>query len=176
MAFADPKKIIEELELTAGQEVADFGAGAGYFALAASDKVGEDGVVYVIDIQQDLLTKAKHHATPGQLKSLRFIQGDLEEEQGSHIGDGLCDAVIMTNILFQLEKKAACLKEAFRVLRSGGQLLITDWSDSFGGIGPQEEYLFSKEKTVDFAKSVGFELVREFDAGGYHYGLVFKKP
>lgn len=176
MAFADPKKIVEELGLTAGQEVADFGAGAGYFAIAVADKVGEDGAVYVIDIQRDLLTKAKSHASPGQLKSLRFIQGDLEEEQGSHIGDSLCDAVIITNVLFQLEKKSACLKEAFRVLKSGGQLLITDWSDSFGGIGPQPEHLFPKEKTVDFATSVGFEFVREFDAGGYHYGLIFKKP
>ncbi len=175
MAFANPKHIIEELALTVGQEVADFGAGAGYYALAAADKVGGEGAVYVIDIQQELLTKAKSHASETQLKALHFIQGDLEEEQGSHLKDSLVDAVIIANVLFQIEKKAACLKEAYRVLKPGGILLVTDWSDSFGGIGPQSEYLLSKDRAIAFAAEAGFEKMREFDAGGYHWGLLFKK-
>lgn len=175
MAFANPKKIIEELALSAGQEVADFGAGAGHYALAAADKVGGEGAVYVIDIQQELLTKAKSHASDAQLKALHFIQGDLEEDQGSHLKDDLVDAVIIANVLFQIENKEACLKEAYRVLKPGGALLITDWSDSFGGIGPQPEYLLSKDKAIALVESTGFEKTREFDAGGYHWGLLFKK-
>lgn len=175
MAFANPKKIVEELGLTAGQEVADFGAGAGYYALALADKVGAEGAVYAIDIQQELLTKAKSHATELQLKALHFIQGDIEEEQGSHLKDNLLDAVVISNVLFQLEKKTACFKEAYRVLKIGGMLLVADWSGSFGGIGPQQEYILPKEKGVEFAKAVGFDVVREFDAGGYHWGVLFVK-
>ncbi len=175
MAFANPKKIIEEIGLMAGQEVADFGAGAGYYALAAADKVGGEGAVYVIDIQQELLTKAKSHASEIQRKALHFIQGDLEEEHGSHLKDGLLDAVIIANVLFQLENKAACLKEAHRVLKGGGLLLITDWAGSFDGIGPQQEYLFSKEQALAMTQEIGFEKVREFDAGGYHWGLLCRK-
>lgn len=175
MAFANPKKIIEELALSAGQEVADFGAGAGHYALVAADKVGGEGAVYVVDIQQELLTKAKSHASEAQSKALHFIQGDLEEDHGSHLKDGLVDAVIIANVLFQIEQKSACLKEAYRVLKKGGELLVTDWSESFGGIGPPAEYIVSKEQATQLATDAGFTKVREFDAGGYHWGLIFKK-
>lgn len=175
MAFANPKKIIEELALKAGDSVADFGAGAGHYALAAADIVGGEGEVYVIDIQQELLTKAKSHASQTQLKALHFIQGDLEEDHGSHLKDGLLDAVIIANVLFQIDNKAACLTEAYRVLKPGGLLLMTDWTDSFGGIGPQPEYLFSKEQAVILMQDAGFAKVRDCDAGGYHWGLLCRK-
>ena len=62
MGFGNPKRIIAQCKLEEGMEVADFGAGAGYLSVEAAEAVGESGVVYVIEIQQSLLTKATHLA------------------------------------------------------------------------------------------------------------------
>jgi ubiquinone/menaquinone biosynthesis C-methylase UbiE len=175
MAFANPQKIVDQLQLADGMEVADFGAGAGYLAIAAAEKVGESGEVYVIDIQEELLTRARTLAAQRHLKSLNFIHADVEVPRGTTLTDGLCDFVIMSNILFQLDNKEGAITEAARILKPGGKLAIMDWSDSFGGLGPQPEHIVPESDVRALAESKGFSFVRPLDAGDHHYGLIFKR-
>lgn len=176
MAFITPKQIVSALALKGGEKVADFGAGAGHIARELARAVGLEGEVFLIDIQSELLTKVKHIAKPEELKVMRFLTGDLEVENGSHLKDECVDVVVAANMLFQLENKDACLREANRILRAGGRLLIIDWSESFGGIGPQPEHVFPKETARATAERVGFMLVHDIPAGDYHYGFLFQKP
>lgn len=175
MAFADPKKHIEQFTLSRGQVVADFGAGAGYLAVEAAEQVGSEGKVYVIDIQQDLLTKVKHLAQEHHLKVLQYVHGDLERSRGSTLPDACVDAVIVSNLLFQVEDKRAVLAEAVRILKSGGRVLLIDWSGSFGGMGPIAEHVFSEDAARALADAVGLTIETNIDAGSYHYGLTFVK-
>lgn len=175
MGFANPVRSIEQLELQPGMQVADFGAGAGYLAVEAAERVGEDGRVYVIDIQQELLTKATHLAQEHHLGTLTFIHADIEAERGTTLEDASVDAVLISNLLFQAQHKEAVLAEAFRILRPQGMLLVVDWRDSFGGMGPQIEHVLPEDDAHTLAKAAGFKHKRDIDAGAYHYGLVFIK-
>lgn len=175
MAFAHPERIVEQLVLSPGMHIADFGAGAGYLAVAAAEAVGEEGKVYVIDIQQELLTKATHYAKEHHLKSLFFIHADLEAPNGSTLADACVDVVLAVNLLFQVEEPSTVLTEAFRILRKGARLLIVDWKGSFGDLGPRPENLLSEDTARELAEAAGFSYQSELDAGTYHYGLVFKK-
>lgn len=107
--------------------------------------MGEDGRVYVIDVQQNLLTKATHIAQEHHLSTLTFIHADLEAERGSTLEDASVDAVLISNLLFQAQHKAAILSEAYRILRPSGMLLIVDWRESFGGMGPQPEHVLPED-------------------------------
>ena len=60
MTFSEPKKNLERFGLEEGMRVADFGSGSGHYTLAASELVGESGLVYAIEIQQLLLKKVKN--------------------------------------------------------------------------------------------------------------------
>lgn len=175
MSFVSPKRNIEQFALEAGMSVADFGAGAGYLAVEAAEAVGRNGTVYVIDIQQELLTKATHLAKEHHLESITFIHGDLEKEKGSTLHDGSVDAVIISNLLFQVNNKEAVLKEAYRILKEKGRILIVDWRDSFGGVGPQPEHVLLEEDAKVLMGKVGFVYGMNIDAGAYHYGLIFRK-
>lgn len=175
MSFVDPKHNIEQFMLDEGMTVADFGAGAGYLAVEAAEVVGEEGVVYVIDIQQELISKATHLAKEHHLETITFIHGDLEKENGSTLPGESVDAVIISNMLFQAEDKKAVVNEAFRILRERGKLLVVDWSDSFSGVGPQPDHVFLEEEAKKLAEEVGFTFSTDIDTGAYHYGLVFKK-
>jgi len=175
MSFADPKRNIEQFGLELGMEVADFGAGAGYLAVEAAEAVGKEGNVYVIDIQQELLTKATHLAKEHHLDSITFIHTNLEKENGSTLPDECVDAVIVSNLLFQVEDKNAVLLEARRILRNDGRLLVVDWRESFGGMGPQPEHVLREEDVRIIAKNCGFIHQNDIDAGAYHYGMVFRK-
>lgn len=175
MAFADPKKHVEQFALSRGQVVADFGVGAGYLAVEAAEQVGSEGKVYVIDIQQDLLTKVQHLAQEHHLKIIQYVHGDLERPRGSTLPDASVDAVIVSNILFQVEDKRAVLIEAVRILKNGGRVLLIDWSGSFGGMGPLAEHVFSEETARALAEDVGLVFEASIDAGSYHHGSTFIK-
>jgi ubiquinone/menaquinone biosynthesis C-methylase UbiE len=175
MPFADPKKNIAQLALEPGMVVADFGGGAGYLAVEAAEAVGKDGRVYVIDIQQELLTKATHLAEKHLLERISFIHGDLEKSNGSTLPDASVDVVVLSNILFQIENKAAVVDEARRIVRDGGRVFVVDWKESYGGLGPQAEHVFPEDKAKTLFTGAGLEQIREIDAGTYHYGLIYKK-
>jgi ubiquinone/menaquinone biosynthesis C-methylase UbiE len=175
MAFANPKRNIEQFMLEPGMEVADFGAGSGHLAVEAAEVVGREGTVYVIDIQRDLLTKATHIAKEHHLESLVFIHADLETPKGSTLPDGSVDAVIISNILFQVTAKEVVMQEAFRILRENGRVLVVDWSDSFGNIGPHPDQVFLEADARALAERVGFTYLADIDTGAYHYGIILQK-
>ncbi len=175
MSFANPKRNIEQFMLSEGAVVADFGAGAGYLAVEAAEAVGKDGTVYVIDIQKDLLTKCTHLAKEHHLESISFIHADLEKENGSTLPEESVDAVIVSNLLFQVEDKASIMREAYRILKKGGRVLVVDWRESFGGVGPQPENVFTENEAKGLVEKEGFKYISNIDAGAYHYGLIFIK-
>ncbi len=175
MAFCDPKQVVAQLGIASGMHVADFGAGAGYFSVAVAEQVGSQGVVYVVDIQQELLTKVTHLAKRQHLDSLVFVHADLEGGSGSTLPPESLKLVLLTNVLFQMEKKLEVLQEAYRVLAVGGFLLLVDWSESYGGLGPQPEHVLTERQARALLKEAHFSYHKRIDAGAHHYGLLCQK-
>jgi ubiquinone/menaquinone biosynthesis C-methylase UbiE len=174
--FADPERNVLEMGIRPGYKVADFGAGSGAYTLALAPLVGEEGRVYAIEIQKDVLSKIRSDAHAKGFAQVEVIWGDIDRPGGSRLADASVNVVLFSNILFQLEDRAAALREARRVLKAGGTLVIIDWQESFGGMGPRPEDVVSDEKARMLATRSGFELIREFGAGAHHYGLVFRLP
>ncbi len=173
--FSDPIKNVEQCGIQAGMEIADFGSGSGHYSIAASRALISTGRVYAVDIQQDLLTKLKNQAVGEGLYNIEVIWGNIEKINGTKLRDNSVDLVLLSNILFQLDDKETMVKEAKRVLRSSGRVLVVDWSDSFGGIGPKPESVVRKDVASELFQKNGFHLDREISAGAHHYGLIFKK-
>jgi ubiquinone/menaquinone biosynthesis C-methylase UbiE len=172
--FADPTVNIRAMGIEPGMRVVDFGAGSGAYALAAARIVGQSGRVYAVDVQKDLLVRIKNSAAEEGIDWLEIVWGDFEKTEGSHVKNASVDVVILSNTLFQIEHIPSALAEAKRVLRKNGRLVIVDWTDSFGGMGPEPQRVVTKEKALTLAKEAGFTLFREFTAGAHHYGIILK--
>ena len=174
MAFTDPKENLKELNLNDGMVVADLGAGVGNYTMLASKEVGS-GKVYAIDVQNGLLEKLQNDAIQKGISNIEIIWANLEKEAGSKLADNSVDAVIISNILFLIEDKNSFIAEAKRILRTGGEALVVDWSDSFSGLGPQQEHILSEEDAQKLFKDNNFEIKKIlFDAGEHHYGFIAK--
>ncbi len=173
--FANPENIIRQFQIGEGMKVADLGVGSGVYALLAAQAVGEHGIVYACDVQKELLTKVKNAAEHEGYDNIHVLWTDLEEERGTTLADGILDAVIITNVLFQIEHKEVFMKEIFRILRLGGKVLVVDWQDSFGNMGPHVDHVFKKNAARSLAESVGFVFEQDIDAGSHHYGMIFRK-
>ncbi|MFA6227171.1 MAG: methyltransferase domain-containing protein [Candidatus Paceibacterota bacterium] len=173
--FSDPEKNIGQFSLGKGTYVADLGSGAGYYSFAAAEAVGENGRVYAVDVQKDLLQKLKKEANLRHLKNIDIVWADLEHLGGTKLRESSIDSAIMANILFQLEQKDNVILETRRILKKGGRILLIDWLSSFGGIGPQSKDVLSKERALELFKKHGFVIDREISAGANHYGIIFRK-
>lgn len=174
MQFSDPKKNITQFGLQVGQDVADLGAGSGHYVLESARVVGESGTVYAIDIQPEIVGRIAEDARASRITNIETLVGDLEKEQGSGLREGVVDAVIISNTLFQIQHKKELIKEARRILRDRGRLLVVDWKDSFRGIGPRPEEVVKESEVRAHAEEAGFTFEKTIDAGSYHYGLVFR--
>ena len=173
--FLHPDKVIQQFKLGAGMQVADLGVGTGAQALAALRVVGETGSVYAIDVQKDLLAKVKKEAEAEGFKNLHVIWSDLESEHATTLADGFLDAVIVSNVLFQIESRDRFMKEVARILRPNGKVLIIDWSESFGGMGPHTDAVFTKHAARTLAEDAGLGFEQDIDAGTHHYGMILRK-
>ena len=173
--FSNPEKNLLQFGISDGMHVADFGVGNGFYAILLSERVGESGKVFCIDVQNDLLHKLSVEAAEKALHNMEFIWSDIEKEKGSTLKKETIDTVLIANTLFQVEKKKEVAEEAHRILRSKGRVLLVEWADSFAGMGPHKDRVVKKEDAQSIFEKAGFTFDREIDAGEHHYGLIFRK-
>lgn len=176
MNFADPKSNVLQLGLREGMKVADLGVGSGHYALAAAGVVGNDGRVYAIDIQEDVLKHVLDSAHRIGLRNVEMIWGDIERVGGTKLRDRALDAVILSNTLFQVEHKEGLAAEIKRILKPGGKLLLIDWAGPYGGIGPAPQHVVTEHAAEELFITNGFHKVKDFRAGAHHYAIVFSIP
>jgi ubiquinone/menaquinone biosynthesis C-methylase UbiE len=175
MTFADPATNIKELSLRDGQIVADLGAGSGFYSREASRSVGSTGKVYALEVQKDLTTRLASQAKSEGLTNIECIWADIEIPNGTKLGSRIIDAAIVSNVLFQIDDKVGFSREVARIMKPGGQVMVIDWSESYGGMGPKSDTLYSKQKAIELFDHAGFTVSKEFSAGAHHYGIIFKK-
>lgn len=175
MRFSDPEANIERFKLEPGTIVADFGAGSGSYTIASAKAVGKRGTVYAIDVQQELLSRIKNTANKEGLENVETIWGDIETLGGSGLLDETVDSVIVSNILFLTGNKDGLVQEISRVLKQNGKVLVVDWKDSFGGLGPKAESIVPLQEVKDLFKKHNFSFQFEIQAGAHHYGAIFKR-
>jgi ubiquinone/menaquinone biosynthesis C-methylase UbiE len=173
--FMDPFAVVSHFHLREGETVADFGAGSGFYTEILAKKVGRHGKVYACEIQKELVEKIGVLVRSKGLSVVHPLWCDLEQERGIKIPDAAVDTGLLINTLFQIGDKNMAIKEIGRTLHSGSKLFIVDWSDSFGGLGPQQRDVFVARDAQALLESHGFVFERSFDAGDHHYGVAFRK-
>ena len=172
--FTNPDQNILHLGLTEGMRVADFGAGTGFYSRACSTRVGQTGKVFAIEVQKDLVKKLETELRAWGFSNIECIWGDIERKNGTKIADNSMDAVIVSNVLFQVEDKLGLVDESRRVLKRSGKLLLIDWANSFGSEGPKSGNLITEDRAKVLFEKRGFKLDERISVGPNHYGIIFK--
>lgn len=170
--FADPIKNLKAFGLRENNIVADLGAGMGYYSVSAGSMVPL-GKVYAVEVVKDFLDTIKNKIKEARLNNVEIVWGNIEKRGGTHLGDGIVDAVIASNVLFQLEDKDNFIEEIKRILKPGGRVLLIDWSTDSDVPAVVLKNAVPKNKARDMFEQKSFIWVNDIDAGTHHYGMIF---
>ncbi len=172
----DVSVVLQFLDLKAGYRVGDFGCGSsGFFAIPVAKAVGEGGKVHAIDVQQSALDSLKSLVIEEGLRNVDMVWSDLEVYGATKIEPNSLDRGFLINVLFQTSKPDAILKEAARLLKHGGLLMVVEWNKDTSQLGPPLNMRIPKEILMEKLNLLNLVKKAEFEPGPYHYGLVFEK-
>ena len=166
-----------------GETVLDLGSGAGFDCFLASNKVGPNGKVIGVDMTEEMLAQARANALKGGYKNVEFRQGEIEKLP---VEDNTIDVIISNCVINLVPSKERAFKEAFRVLKPGGRLMVSDivLLKKLPGFVREsvEAYVgcisgaMMKDKYLDAIKSAGFKKVQVVDESIFPLDCVANDP
>lgn len=173
--FLNPEKIINNLEILPGMNVAHFGCGTGYFTFPIARKIGASGTIYALDVLEEKIEAVKSQAKMLSLGNIVARRANLEKKEGSGLQNESADWVVLANMLYQNEHKSRVIIEAKRILKKNGHILIIDWENISGSIGPEMSRRVSKQDLIKIARKNELGILKELEIGNFHFGMILGK-
>ncbi|MFL5820939.1 MAG: class I SAM-dependent methyltransferase [Solirubrobacteraceae bacterium] len=119
--FITRRRLHEVLEAQPGERLLEVGPGTGYYTLEVAERLGADGRLDILDVQQEMLDHTMRAAGRRRLANLHPLQGDATSLP---YPDAAFDAAYLVTVLGEIPDQAAALRELRRVLRPSGRLVV----------------------------------------------------
>jgi len=165
-----PGQVIEALELSEGDVIADIGAGGGYFTEKFSRQVSKGGHVYAVDVQDIMITLLKNRVNRNKLDNVTVIKGRFESPM---LPSESVDIAFFSSVYKEISRPIEYMKEVRKSLKRDGRIAILEFHKDGGFMGPEYGDRMYKSQVIEDVEKAGFVLIRSYDFLPQEYFLVF---
>ncbi len=172
--YHNREAIVEAMSLSEGMDVADIGAGTGFFSRMIANKVGPDGSVFAGDIAKNFLAHIEQTARDEGINNITTVLGG---EKSTNLAPNSIDLAYICDTYHHFEYPVFMLESIHGALRPGGRLIIVDFERVEG---TTKEWILGhvrcgKGTVTDEVKDAGFDLLKEVSFMEEQYYLIFQK-
>lgn len=171
--YAARGEVLAACKISAGDKVADIGAGTGLYTVLFGNAVGKNGVVYAIDIEPRFLRLINQKSADNDLENVVAVLG---QENDITLPENSVDFVYIADTYHYFSDRAAIMKTVFEALNTGGRLAILDYNVGSDPDPTRAHVLFGAQNMINEIESFGFKLVERPEVSGLVdiYMLVFE--
>jgi len=166
-----PQALVQALKLTPGTRVADLGAGTGYFSRYLSTAVGNEGTVFAVDTEPNLVVhlreRAEHENTPNVIPILASPDNPRLPAAG-------VDVVVIVDTYHHVDARRDYFRRLQHSLTRSGRVAIIDWHKRDLPLGPPPSHKLAREQVLEEMAAAGYVLVEEPSVLPYQYFLIFR--
>ncbi len=171
--WQQPQKVLDYLLIREGDTVADVGAGTGYFAMLFARRVGKSGIVYALDVDENMV---KLVAKRAKKENVANLKARLAPFDSPGLPQATADLVFICDTYLFFENRGEYLRRVRESLKPGGRVAIISFNyrAEIPGAPPRHK-MVSREQTISEVKQAGFALEADFHFLPYQDFMVFTK-
>ncbi|MBA2341047.1 MAG: class I SAM-dependent methyltransferase [Pyrinomonadaceae bacterium] len=161
-------RVMDILKIKEGSNVADIGAGSGWFTVRAARRAGASGTIYAVEINEDYIKYIERRAAREKLSNIRTVMG---REDDPRLPARSVDAALILKTYHEIAQPVRVLKRLRAAMRERALLGIIDRN------GKGDDHGLNSEQVIREAEQAGFALVEQYDfvkPDGMDYFLVFQ--
>ena len=151
--WQQPQRVLDSLGVKEGMVIGEVGAGDGYFTYHLARRVGNNGLVYANDIDDDELNKIRNKVKKDSITNIITILGESTE---TNFPDSTMEMIIMVYVFHHLDEPVDFFKNLKRTLKTGAPIVILERDpDKYSG---WSGHFYPKQKVISIIEKTGYRL------------------
>jgi len=168
----NPTKCIEALELKGGEVIADLGAGSGYYSFRLAAKVGEQGKVLAVEIQDEMIAELKKRIAKDKIGNVETVKCS---EKDPMLPEGGVDLVIMVDVYHELAYPYEVMSAIRKALKPDGRVALVEYRKEDPKVPIKEVHKMSEEQIKKEMAVVGLSHVKTVGTLPWQHIAIFGK-
>lgn len=163
--------LVKSLNLTVGMHVADIGAGTGFLSREMAKLVGEQGQVFAVDIQPEMLGKLKNLQ-----KAYRNITPILASDQKTNLSPNSTDLAIMVDVYHELAYPYEVIQDTMQALKKNGRLVLVEYRGEDDNVPIKPSHKMTEAQIIKEMRAHGLQHDKTIKSLPWQHIVIFTKP
>ena len=163
--------LLMNMEIEPEDNIADIGAGSGYHVFKMA-KLARNGLIYAVDIQDEMLEEINSRKERDQIKNVRVIKGG---EKSINIAENSLDKILMVDVYHEFKYPAEMLASIKKALKAHGKLFLIEYRGEDKSVPIKELHKMTEAQAIKEMKAAGLKLQRNIDNLPWQHCMVFIK-
>ena len=163
--------LLQNMDIRPGDTIADIGAGAGYHVFKMA-KLAPKGLVYAVDIQDEMLAELERKKSAGEVKNVRVVKGS---EKSINLPENTLDKVLLVDVYHEFSVPDQMMASIRRALKPDGKVFLIEYRAEDRSVPIKEVHKMTEKQAVRELKAAGFQLEKNIDNLPWQHCMVFVK-